>query len=43
MIEFILRGPGPPGRTYTPKLVIFTANQKFLKENLRVDYYVPLK
>ena len=37
------RGPGLSGRTCTPKLVIFTTNQKFLTENLREDYFLLLK
>ena len=43
MIEFELRGPGPPGRTCTPKLVNFMTKQTSLKEDLRVDYYLLLK
>ena len=43
IIKFKLKGPGPHSRSSTPKLVIFMINQKFLKENLRVDYYLPLK
>ena len=34
IIEFELRGPRPPGRTCTPKVVIFMTNQKFIKDNL---------
>ena len=41
--EFKLRGPGPPSRTCTPKLVIFMTKQDSFKENLRVDYYLLLK
>ena len=42
-IEIELRGPGPPGRTCTPKLVIFITKQKSLKEDLRMHYYLLLK
>ena len=38
-IELDLRGSVLPGRTCTPKLVIFMTKQNSLKENLRVDYY----
>ena len=41
--EFELRGPGTPGRTCTPKLIIFITKQNSLKEDLRVDYYLLLK
>ena len=43
IIKFELRGPGPPGRTCTPKLVIFMTKQESLQEDLRVDYYLLLK
>ena len=39
IIEFQLRGPGPPGRTYTPITGLLHDKTKILKENLRVDYY----
>ena len=41
--EFDLRGPGPPGRICTPKLVIFMTKQNSFKEDLRADYYLLLK
>ena len=41
--ELQLRGPGPPGRTYTPKTGYFHDKTKISKENLRVDYYLMLK
>ena len=37
IIEFELRGPGPPDCTCTPKLVISMTKQKSLKEDLQVD------
>ena len=42
IIKFELRGPGPLGRTCTPKLVIFMTKQKSLKEDPRADYYLQL-
>ena len=36
-IELQLRGPGPPGRTYTPTSGYFHGKAKTSKENLRVD------
>ena len=42
IIEFELRGSRPPGRTCTPKVVIFMTNQKFIKDNLWMDYYLLL-
>ena len=41
IIEFQLRGPGPPGRTFTPTIGYFYDKTKIFKENLRVDYYFP--
>ena len=41
-IEFELNGRRPPSHTYTPKLVIFTT-KNFLKDDLRVEYYLLLK
>ena len=41
--EFELRGPGPTGRTCTPKLVILMIKENSLKEDLRLDYYLLLK
>ena len=41
IFDFELRGSGPPGRTCTPKLVIFITKQKPLKEDLRVEYCFP--
>ena len=43
IIELELRGPGPPGRAYTPTTVYFYDKTKISKENLRVDYYLLLK
>ena len=43
IIELQLRGPGPPGRTYTPITGYFHDKTKISKENLRVDYYLLLK
>ena len=43
IIEFELREQGPLGGTCTPKLVILMTTQKFLKGDLRVDYYLMLK
>ena len=43
IIELQLRGPGPPGRTYTPITGYFLDKTKISKENLRVDYYLLLK
>ena len=42
-IELQLRGPGPPGRTYTPTTGCFHDKTKISKENLRVDYYLLFK
>ena len=43
IIEIELRGPGPPGRTCNPVTDKLHDKTKILKENLRVDYYLPLK
>ena len=43
IIEFQLRGPGPPGRTCTPITGYLHDKTKILKENLRVGYYLLLK
>ena len=43
IIEFNLWEPGPFGRTCTPKMIIVKANQKFLMEDLWMDYYLLLK
>ena len=43
MIEFELRGPGPPGRIYNPTTVYFYEKTKICAENLRVNYYLLLK
>ena len=40
IIEFQLRGPGPPGRTCTPSTGYFHDKTKISQENLRVDYYL---
>ena len=42
-IEFELRGLGPFHRTCTPTTGYFHVKTKISKENLRVDYYLPLK
>ena len=43
IIEFELRGPGPPGRTFTHITDYFRDIRKICQENLRVDYYLRLK
>ena len=43
IIEFQLRGPGPPGRTCAPITGLLHDKTKTLKENLRVDCYLRLK
>ena len=43
IIELQLRGPGPPGRTYTPITGYSHDKTKISKENPRVDYYLLLK
>ena len=43
IIEFQLRGPGPPGRTCTPITGKLHDKTKISKKNLRVDYYLVLK
>ena len=43
IIEFQLRGPGPPGRTYIPITDYFHNKTKILKENFRADYYFTAK
>ena len=43
IIELQLRGPGPPGRTCTPKTGYCHDKTKISKENPRVDYYLLLK
>ena len=42
LIEFQLRGPGPPGRTCITTGLLQNKT-KILKKNLRVDYYLLLK
>ena len=42
IIEFELRGPGPPGRT-TPVTGYFLNKTKISEENLQVNYYLLLK
>ena len=39
-IEFELRGPGPPGHTYTPITAYFHDKTKISKENLLVYDYL---
>ena len=43
IIELQLRGPGPPGRTCTPKTGYCHDKTKISKKNPRVDYYLLLK
>ena len=43
IIEFQLKEPGPPVRTYTSITGYFHDKTKISKENLRVDYYLLLK
>ena len=40
IIDFELRGPGPPGRTCTPTAGYFHDKAKISEENFRVDYYL---
>ena len=42
IIEFELRGPGPPGQTCTPTTGYVYDKTKIAKENFRVDYYLLL-
>ena len=43
IIKLQLRGPGPPGQTYTPITGYCHDKTKISKENLRVDYYLLLR
>ena len=43
IIEFQLRGPGPPGRTCTYITGQFYDKTEISQANLRVDYYLFLK
>ena len=43
IIEFQLRGPGPPDWICTPATGYFMTKQKSLTENLPVDYCLLLK
>ena len=43
IIEFELRGCGPPGRSYAPKTGYFYDKTKISQENLRVNHYLLLK
>ena len=43
IIEYDLRGPGPPGHSCTSTTGNFYNKTKISKENLRVDYYLQLK
>ena len=43
IIEFQLRGSGPPGRTCTPIAGELHDKTKISKENVLVDYYLLLK
>ena len=40
IIEFEVRGHGPPGRTCTPTTGYFPDKTKISKESLRVDYFI---
>ena len=40
IIEFKLRGPGPPGHTCTPTTGYFQDKTKISKEDLRVHYFI---
>ena len=40
IIEFEVRGHGPPGRTCTPPDGYFHDKAKIYKEYLRVDYFI---
>ena len=42
IIEFELRGPGPPGCTRTPRAVYFYDKAKISKENFQMNYYLLL-
>ena len=42
IIEFELRGRGPPGRTCTPRTGDFHDKTKISKKNLRLNYHVLL-
>ena len=42
-IEFEWRGPGPPGRTFTPITGEFNDKTKISKKDLQVNYYLLLK
>ena len=43
IIEFELRGPGPPGRILVRLQLVIFKKKKTSMENLRVDYYLLLK
>ena len=43
LIEFELRDPGSPGRTYNPKTGYSYDKTKLSKENLQVNYCLLLK
>ena len=43
IIEFALRGQGPPGRICSPIPGYFYEKTKISVENLRVDYYLEVK
>ena len=43
IIEFELRGPGPPSRIYTPRTVYFCDKTKMCNNNLPVNNYLQLK
>ena len=42
IIELQLRGPGPPDQACTAITGYFYDKTKISKENLRVDYYLPV-
>ena len=43
IIEFEMRGPGSPGRTWIPKTGYFQDKTKISKANIRINYYLLLK
>ena len=43
IIEFELRGSGPPGCTYNPKTGYFHEKTKISKANRRMNHYLQLK
>ena len=43
IIEFQLKGPGPPGLIYIDRTGYFQKKTKIFKKNLRLDHYLLLK